>query len=186
MLLLMEWMEGGSLYSALDNHSVMPLLPRLRISIARNIADGLQHLHANSIIHRDIKSLNVLLTSDSRAKLCDFGLATLQTLTSTRTGGKGGTYPWSAPEIFQGASCDEKTDIYAFGVVMWELLTCMVPFEGLSETQVRGLVERAKRPEKPRPLPIGFSPAYIQLMERCWHQVMAVISRIVASFDANL
>jgi hypothetical protein len=177
MLLLMEWMEGGSLYSALDNHSVKPVLPRMRISMARDIADGLCYMHTNGIVHRDLKSHNVLLTLNGHAKLCDFGLATLQTLTSTRTAGSGaaaGTYPWFAPEMFQGASCNQTTDVYAFGIIMWELLTCEVPFQGLNEIQVRGLLERGQRPDLPCPLPFGFSSAYIELMKRCWHQVITI------------
>jgi sterile alpha motif and leucine zipper-containing kinase AZK len=178
LLLLMEWMDGGSLYSALDNHIVKPLLPRMRIRMARDIADGLRYMHANGIIHRDIKSHNVLLTLDGHAKLCDFGLATLQTLTSsTKTAGAGavaGTYPWLAHEMFQGALCNEATDVYAFGIIMWELLTCEVPFDGLNEIQLKGLLERGQRPDLPSPLPSGFSTAYIELMKRCWHQVITM------------
>jgi tRNA A-37 threonylcarbamoyl transferase component Bud32 len=83
MFLLMEWMEGGSLYDALGNHKTKPIVARKRISIAREIAGGLAYLHKIGIVHRDIKSLNVLLTADGHAKLCDFGLATLHTLTTT-------------------------------------------------------------------------------------------------------
>jgi serine/threonine protein kinase len=174
MFLLLEWMEGGSLYDALGNHADRPVLPRVRLSIARNVADGLEYLHSCGIVHRDIKSLNILLTSDMRAKVCDFGLATLQTLTSsaraTGGGGAAGTYPWFAPELFQGAKSNEKSDIYAFGVVLWELLTCDVPFDGLTETQVRGLLEQGKRPEIPQPLPEGFPPEFVSLICSCWDQ----------------
>jgi serine/threonine protein kinase len=175
LFLLLEWMEGGSLYDALGNHADRPVLPRVRLSIARNVADGLEYLHSRGIVHRDIKSLNILLTSDMRAKLCDFGLATLQTLTAsarTTTGGGGaaGTYPYFAPELFHGAKSSEKSDIYAFGVVLWELLTCDVPFDTLTETQVRGLLERGERPVIPEPLPSCFPPEYVHLIRRCWHQ----------------
>jgi len=174
LFLLLEWMEGGSLYDALGNHADRPVLPRLRLSMARNVADGLEYLHSCDIVHRDIKSLNILLTLDMRAKLCDFGLATLHTLTSssrtTGGGGAAGTYPWFAPESFQGAASNEKSDMYAFGVVLWELLTCDVPFDGLTEIQVRGLLERGERPEIPQPLPEGFPPEFAALIRSCWHQ----------------
>ena len=71
MFLLMEWMDGGSLFYALGNQVTRPLLSRQRISIARDIVDGLNYLHMSGIIHRDTKSLNVSLSKDCRAKLCD-------------------------------------------------------------------------------------------------------------------
>ena len=117
MFLIMEWMEGGSLYDALGNHIIRPLPPRKRVSTARDIADGMQYLHRSGILHRDIKSLNVLLSADGRAKLCDFGLATLRTLTTTTATASDkqalGTYAWSAPEVvIDGSKHDEKSDVY--------------------------------------------------------------------------
>jgi GTPase SAR1 family protein len=181
IMLLMEWMEGGSLYSALDNHNENPVLPRLRLSIARQVADGLQYLHAKRIIHRDIKSLNVLLTSDfNEAKLCDFGLAKLRSLTSASisvaSGHVVGTFAYAAPEIHEGRDHSEASDVYSLGVVMWELMTCEVPFEGLNAIQIRARLQSRERPEIPNPLPTGFHSNYVALMSRCWHQVTLYLS----------
>jgi hypothetical protein len=177
MMLLMEWMEGGSLNDALDNHIAEPLLPRLRVSMAREIADGLQYLHANRIIHRDIKSLNVLLTSDGHAKLCDFGLAKLRTLTSTASSGPSsavqGTFAWCAPEVLlNGDEHSPASDVYSLGIVMWELMTCEVPFEALDYTQILARLRNRQRPAMPSPLPTGFTPDYVALMLRCLDQVI--------------
>lgn len=176
MMLLMEWMEGGSLHSALGNHSVEPLKPRLRVSMAREIADGLQYLHAIGIVHRDIKSANVLLTCDGRAKLCDFGLAKLRTLTVASVPQASsavlGTIAWCAPEIIlNGDDHSSASDVYAMGIVMWELMTCKVPFEDLEHAQIRARLEKHRRPAVPSPLPPGFTPKYVDVMMRCWHQV---------------
>jgi serine/threonine protein kinase len=175
MFLLMEWMDGGSLYDALGNQRKKTLLARQRISIAREIADGLVYLHKCGIIHRDIKSLNVLLTADGHAKLCDFGLATLQTLTTTATasqeGRQVGTLPWMAPElVLSGSKCNESTDIYSFGIIMHELMTCEVPFEGLNQHQIQAQLRNGLRPQLPDVIPSGFSSEYVALMHRCWHQ----------------
>jgi serine/threonine protein kinase len=176
MMLLMEWMEGGSLYSALDNHRLDPLLPRLRVSMAREIADGLQYLHANGITHRDIKSLNVLLTSDGHAKLCDFGLAKLRTLTVASLSAAPsavGTYAWSAPEvILDGDQHSPASDVYSMGIVMWELMTCEIPYDGLDYHQVLARLRNQQRPPVPSPLPAGFTPDYVAIMMRCLLQVL--------------
>jgi serine/threonine protein kinase len=181
MFLIMEWMEGGSLYHALGSHIVRPLPPRQRISIARDITDGLQYLHSTGILHRDIKSLNVLLSADGRAKLCDFGLATLRTLTTTTATTSGrqalGTFAWSAPEIIiSGAKHNEKCDVYSLGIIMWELLTCDVPFGDCDIAQITARLRNSERPEIPSPLPGGFPPSYVELMKRCWQQVTSLVA----------
>ena len=165
------------MYSALSNHTVHPLLPRLRVSMAREIADGLQYLHANGIVHRDIKSLNVLLTCDGHAKLCDFGLAKLRTLTvasvSQSSSAVLGTFAWCAPEvILNGDEHSPASDVYAMGIVMWELMTCESPFESLDYHQVVARLRNQQRPAVPSPLPAGFTSDYVAIMMRCLQQVM--------------
>ena len=183
VFIVMEWMHGGSLCSQLVKTRQelaakqisgagpsVTLTSRTRLSIAREICDGLQYMHSNNMIHGDIKSLNILLGKDKTAKLCDFGLTTMQlsstTLVSTNTGG---TFAWSAPEIvLRGAHSSFQTDVYALGVVLWELMTCMQPYEGLKAPQVLGLLNSKQRPPIPNPLPAGFTDAYVSIMTRCW------------------
>jgi hypothetical protein len=179
VMLVTEWMEGGNLYDALDNHKVRPLTPFVRVKIARIIADGLQYLHSINIIHRDIKSPNILLTRDYNAKLCDFGLAKLQTMTDTKSKSVlAATFRWQAPEVLcSGKSYSEASDVYSFGIVMWELMTCDVPFPDCeSIPQFVGKLNQRERPSIPSPLPTGFSEEYVDLMQRCWHQVTYSVS----------
>ncbi len=180
MMLLMEWMDGGSLNLALENHNEEPLLPRLRVSMAREIADGLQYLHASGILHRDIKSHNVLLTSDNHAKLCDFGLSKLRTVSVASLSAASnalGTYAWSAPEvILNGDEHSPASDVYSMGIVMWELMTCKIPFEGLDHSQVYARLSNQQRPDVPDPLPAGFTVEYVAVMARCLHQVLLLCS----------
>jgi hypothetical protein len=185
IMLVMEWMEGGSLYSVLDNIGENPVLPRVRLSIARQIADGLQYLHTSRIIHRDIKSHNVLLTLDNEAKLCDFGLAKLRSLTrasiSVVSRHVVGTYAYAAPEIHEGRDHSEASDVYSLGIVMWELMTCEVPFDGLDDIQLRARLQSRERPNIPNPLPTGFHSDYAALMSRCWHQVTIYLRNCIIS-----
>jgi serine/threonine protein kinase len=180
VFIVMEWMYGGSLFAQLAKTrqeiaasgagSCTTLTARTRLSIAREICDGLQYMHCNNMVHGDIKSLNVLLGKDKSAKLCDFGLTTMQLSSTTlRTTSTGGTFAWSAPEVvLSGAHLSFQTDMYALGVVMWELLTCMQPYEGLKAPQISGLLQTKKRPPIPDPLPAGFTDAYVAIMTRCW------------------
>jgi serine/threonine protein kinase len=184
VFIVMEWMHGGSLCAQLVKtrqeqdaaktiggaSSAITLTARTRLSVAREICDGLQYMHSNGLIHGDIKSLNVLIGKDKTAKLCDFGLTTMQLSSTTlMSSSTGGTFAWSAPEIvLSGAHSSFETDVYALGVVLWELLTCMQPFEGLKAPQIVGLLNAKKRPLIPNPLPAGFTDAYVTIMTRCW------------------
>jgi mitogen-activated protein kinase kinase kinase 7 len=109
-----------------------------KISLATDIANALVYLHSlvPVIIHRDLKSLNVLLSDAYEAKLSDFGLSRERTFEETMTSGVG-TLLWSAPEILRGDRYSEKADIYSYGVVLSELDTCLPPYK-LNEELARG------------------------------------------------
>jgi TPR repeat protein/serine/threonine protein kinase len=126
--LVMEYMSGGDLYHFLHEDREISWTVRYRIGI--DIASGLHHLHQHAVIHRDLKSLNVLLDSNGRAKLADFGLSTLKASSSSDTsGGLKGTVLWTAPELFKrGAKATTASDIYSLAMVLWELASRKVPF----------------------------------------------------------
>jgi serine/threonine protein kinase len=121
--ILMEWVGGGTVYNKLGDEE---LLPRQRLTCVREVASALDYLHSCGIIHGDIKSMNVLLSLSGTAKLCDFGGAVqlLTSIASSASAAGGGnaamTLAWGAPELFSGGSKCAATDMYAFGVLMWE------------------------------------------------------------------
>ncbi|MGE3920334.1 MAG: protein kinase [Gammaproteobacteria bacterium] len=173
--LVMELMPKGNLYELLQ--SEQPLGWTQRYQLAQDIGIGLHHLHAENILHRDLKSLNVLLTNDYRAKLCDFGLAKIKTttktqsrMTQTNSGGEKsvGTLPWMAPELFGlRPKYSTKSDIYAYGMIMWELSARRVPYEDVvSEGELRDCIKNGDREEIPDNTP----PSYAKLIKFCWAQ----------------
>jgi len=188
VFIIMEWMHGGSLWdrllvtreelqaiksgAAATMSGGLSLSARKRLEIAREICDGIQYMHSKGLVHGDIKSLNILLGKEGNAKLCDFGLTTmgLTATTATNTNVQG-TPAWTAPEILLlGQSHSPQTDIYALGIVMWELLTCNPPHEGMTLYQIIGLLTSHQRPHIPDPIPYGFPAAYVTMMTRCWDQ----------------
>ncbi|GMH69969.1 hypothetical protein TL16_g05291 [Triparma laevis f. inornata] len=87
------------------------------------------------VLHRDLKSANLLLDTSYDVKICDFGLARLKAYTNSHTGNTG-TTQWMAPEVLRNERYGEKADVYSFGVIMWEIITRECPFEGMSQIQV--------------------------------------------------
>lgn len=110
----------------------------MNAKIGLDAVSGLHHLHQRDITHRDLKSLNILLDLSYRAKLADFGLTTLKTSSaSSTTAGFKGTVQWSAPELFEpDAEANPTSDIYSFGMVLWELATRQVPFAKAASVMV--------------------------------------------------
>jgi serine/threonine protein kinase len=171
--ILMEWVGGGTLFTKLGDEE---LHPRQRLTCAREVASAVDCLHTSGIIHGDIKSLNVLLTASGSAKLCDFGGA-VQLLTSIASSASAGgrnastTLAWCAPELLTGGSKSAATDMYAFGILMWECYTQEVPFDRVSPSLIESHVKSGCRPTMP-PAPIdGFPPDFVALM-----QVFALLS----------
>jgi len=130
-MLVVECMEGGDLREALnhDQAGVTRWYGQGR-EVAIDIALGLVFLHSNNIVHRDIKSKNILLDSNNRAKLADVGLARMREGEEYFSDGITGTFAWSAPELLLNQRCTEKVDVYSFGVVLWELCTGQKPVRG--------------------------------------------------------
>lgn len=124
----MEYLEGKSLREMLDSGVVLPID---KISkIAARIAGALNYAHENQVVHRDIKPANIMITSNWDVKIMDFGIAQIPTGSRTQLGTVLGSPKYMAPEQVDGKPTDGKTDIYALGVVLYEMLTGITPFNG--------------------------------------------------------
>ncbi|MDZ7342924.1 MAG: protein kinase [candidate division KSB1 bacterium] len=130
----MEFVEGQSLKEKIE---AGPLKLDEALNIAVQVAEGLQAAHEKKITHRDIKPANVMITSKGQAKIMDFGLAKLAGRTVvTKEGMTLGTVAYMSPEQARGEEVDHRTDIWAFGVVFYEMITGQLPFKGLYEQAV--------------------------------------------------
>lgn len=151
--LALEFLDGGSLQDLLDRRGRVPL-PQA-IGVVRSIFSGLAVIHAQGIVHRDVKPANVLLDGDGRAKLADFGLArsTDGSTALTQTGTILGTPFYMAPELIRGEEVGPSIDIYAAGATLWTLLTGEPPFPGDNPLKVLQAHLRAPVPDLRHKLP---------------------------------
>jgi serine/threonine protein kinase len=161
-ILVMEPVEGEVLSQRLKSGTI-PMAEAL--SIARDIAAGLEAAHAKGIVHRDLKPGNVMLSADGRVKLLDFGLH-CPTVTDAGTGtGVLGTAAYMSPEQVRGQRVDTRSDVWSFGVVLWELLTGKRLFSGQNTPNTLAAVLR--EPLDFRKLPLA-TPLFVRnLVERC-------------------
>lgn len=133
--LIMEYVEGKTLKDVIKEKA--PLSTKDAIYFALQICDALSHAHDKGIIHRDIKPHNILVTSNGRIKVTDFGIArAVSSATLTYSGNIIGSVHYLSPEQAKGASSDEKSDIYSLGVVLFEMLTATLPFDGDSPISI--------------------------------------------------
>ncbi|UCE19255.1 MAG: protein kinase [Gemmatimonadota bacterium] len=144
--MVMACYEGESLREKIERG---PLKTEETIRIASQIAYGLKKAHEKAIVHRDIKSANIFVTTDGVAKILDFGLAKLRGQTKvTKEGTTLGTAAYMSPEQARGEEVDYRTDIWSLGVVLYEMITGQLPFKGDYEQAVVYLVLN----EEPEPL----------------------------------
>ncbi|OHS99669.1 TKL family protein kinase [Tritrichomonas foetus] len=143
------------------------LTPTKRSVIALRVSQAMEQLHSARIIHRDLKSANILLDDDDLPRVCDFGLVGFKTR-GTRTGYVG-TAQWMAPEILRSSPFyDEKVDVYSFAVLLWELLFQQQPYANMTQDQmVLAILERKLRPTI---VPNVGPPRLIELMTQCWSE----------------
>ena len=159
----MEFLEGGSLEDMIKGskfHDYDQI-----IDIVRQIADGLDHAHQKGIVHRDIKPANIMMAGGKVPKIADFGLARLSNSTLTTTGTVLGTPSYMAPEQIRGRKVDGRADLFALGVIFYEMLTGEKPFGGDSITSVIYRVVN-EEPIPPRKLNIDLPGAIDQFMQK--------------------
>lgn len=166
--------EGGRAYLALAFYEGETLQEKLArgplplpeaLEIARQIACGLAAAHRRQIVHRDVKPANVVVLPDGTVKVLDFGLAKMAGATTlTRLGSSPGTPAYKSPEQTRGEKVDPRSDLWALGVVLYEMVTGRVPFGGEYEQAVIYAILN----EPPRPLPNEgeFPPALTRVIER--------------------
>jgi serine/threonine-protein kinase len=124
----MEYLEGESLREMLDSGVVLPI--EMIARIAARVANALHYAHENHVVHRDIKPANIMITLDRDVKIMDFGIAQIPTGSRTQLGTVLGSPKYMAPEQVAGRPTDGRTDIFALGVVLYEMLTGVTPFNG--------------------------------------------------------
>lgn len=166
--IVMEYVDGSTLKDLIKEKG--KLSKDEIIDFARQIALALKHAHANHIVHRDIKPHNILLTKDNRAKVTDFGIALAATSsTITNTGSIIGSVHYFSPEQARGGYTDEKSDLYSLGVVMYEMATGRVPFEGDAPITIalKHIQEKPEPPSKYNPsIPKGLEAIIIKLLQK--------------------
>lgn len=174
--IVLEYMKCGALYNFL--HGLAPdgqsaanaaaLTAKLLVRIVLEVARGLHYLHSEKIMHRDVKSANVLLDEQWHAKLADFNISKNNTLNAANANhtGEAGTYRYMAPEVIQNKPYNCKCDIYSFGILLWEVLHMKVPFTGIHQVRVAFMVAMEnKRPQ------ISLRPPlerFGEVIEACW------------------
>ena len=131
MFIEMEYVDGVTLRKKI---AAGPIPLSEALTLATQVGEGLEEAHGKGIVHRDIKSDNVMVNSRNQAKVMDFGLAKLKgALKLTRSSSTVGTLAYMAPEQLRGVEADTRSDIFSFGVLLYEMLTGRVPFEGAHE-----------------------------------------------------
>jgi serine/threonine-protein kinase len=165
----MEYVEGRPLSDLARNGSGLPIEAAGRY--AAQIAGALAHAHERGVLHRDLKSSNVIITPDGRAKVLDFGLARRlpeaaadeSTHTMTQAGQVSGTLAYMAPEVLRGQPADARSDLWALGVTLYEILCGKLPFVGQTPFAVVSAIQH----EEPEPLPRRVPAGFRSVVQRC-------------------
>lgn len=164
--ILTEYLPRGSLYRLLHRPNSY-IEGKRRMRMALDVAKGMNYLHTShpTIVHRDLKSPNLLVDKNWVVKVCDFGLSRMKHHTFLSSKSSAGTPEWMAPEVLRNEPANEKCDVYSFGVILWELVTCKIPWKGLNPMQVVGAVGFQNRHLE---IPEGIEPAITQIIHDCW------------------
>ncbi|PPD95307.1 hypothetical protein GOBAR_DD07643 [Gossypium barbadense] len=161
-----EFLHRGSLYRLLHRPNNQ-LDERRRLRMALDAARGMNYLHncTPMIVHRDLKTPNLLVDKNWVVKVCDFGLSRIKHSTYLSSRSTAGTAEWMAPEVLRNEPSNEKSDVYSFGVILWELSTLRQPWGGMNPMQVVGAVGFQHRRLD---IPDDMDPTIAEIIRRCW------------------
>lgn len=162
---VVEFLAGGTLKNLLYENRKKKLAYKIVIQLALDLSRGLSYLHSKKIVHRDVKAENMLLDTNRTLKIADFGVARVEAQNPKDMTGETGTLGYMAPEVLDGKPYNRKCDVYSFGICLWEIYCCDLPYPDLSFAEVSSAVVRHNlRPEIPRCCPSMLS----SIMKKCW------------------
>lgn len=161
-----EFLPRGSLYRLIHRPNNQ-LDERRRLRMALDAARGMNYLHNCTpvIVHRDLKSPNLLVDKNWVVKVADFGLSKMKDSTFISSKSNAGTAEWMAPEVLRNEPSNEKCDVYSFGVILWELCTLQQPWGGMNPMQVVGAVGFQHRRLD---IPDDVDPVIADIIRKCW------------------
>uniref|UniRef100_A0A0E0KGM6 non-specific serine/threonine protein kinase n=1 Tax=Oryza punctata TaxID=4537 RepID=A0A0E0KGM6_ORYPU len=162
---VVEYLAGGTLKQYLIKNSRRKLAYKVVVQLALDLARGLSYLHSRKIVHRDVKTENMLLDTQRNLKIADFGVARVEAQNPKDMTGATGTLGYMAPEVLDGKPYNRKCDVYSFGICLWEIYCCDMPYPDLSFADVSSaVVHQNLRPDVPRCCPSAFA----NIMRKCW------------------
>nr|XP_025884468.1 serine/threonine-protein kinase STY13-like [Solanum lycopersicum] len=163
--IVVEYVGGGTLQSYLYKHTILKKKLPLdtTIQVALDVAKGLNYIHSNKIVHRDVKTKNLLVDKNGRVKIIDFGISSK--FYSPMMVGTSGTMGYMAPEVLSGSSYDHKCDVYSFAICLWEMYACLFPYpQHISHSKISHQIYKYRRPEILKSCPTALS----DIMKKCW------------------
>ncbi|CAA3022985.1 serine threonine- kinase HT1-like [Olea europaea subsp. europaea] len=163
--IVVEYLMGGTLKSYLIRNRIKKLPLKVVVGLALDIARGLSYMHSLKVVHRNVKTENMLLDKEGRVKITDFGVSRVEAANLAEMTGQTGTLGYMAPEVLIGNPYDQKCDVYSFGICLWEIYCCSMPFPNIASIEETSLVVyKSLRPEIPKCCPISVA----DVMKKCW------------------
>lgn len=163
-LMITEFMENGSLFDHIHLKKTK-IGPSLFVDMIEDIVLGMFYLHGRKVLHCDLKSSNILVDSNWNIKLADFGLSRIYKTTKQHRRARIGTPNWMAPEVIKGEKYTDASDVYSFGMCLWEMIAHKVPYQGLTFPQITGLV--GYNPNHRVETPPDCHPVFKKMIEDC-------------------
>jgi serine/threonine-protein kinase len=162
-----EFVDGKSLRVLIEEEAPMP--PERAVALFRRIAEGVAYCHENGVVHRDLKPENIIVRTDGQPVIIDFGLALTKSahrVTYANLSATAGTPDYMAPEQIEGQRGDRRTDLYALGIILYEMLSGRTPYAGDNSLAVMAQALRSAPPRLDRACP-GVSPQLAAIVARC-------------------
>jgi serine/threonine protein kinase/tetratricopeptide (TPR) repeat protein len=180
----MEYVPGEDLRSFIRRSGQLTV--GKTISVAKQVCEGLAEAHGQGIIHRDLKPSNIIIDREGNAKIMDFGIArSLAAKSATGAGVMIGTPEYMSPEQVEGKEVDPRADLYSLGIIIYEMLTGRVPFEGETPFTI-GVKQKSERPKSPRDWNAGIPDDLNKLILKCLEKDKAARPQSAADVRAAL